>query len=410
MRRNRTGLVSVVTERMESLSDARAWTVRCGIMDFSLSQEQASLKGDASTFAATLNTDVERHDAERVFPRDKWGRCAEEGLLGLQVPRAYGGRGLGMLDAVLVMEGFGYGCRDNGLSFALNGQMLIQLPLVHFGSDEQKRDWLPGLTSGRSIGAFAFTEPQSGSDLYSLETLATRVEGGYRLTGKKALISYAPVARFALVFATTNPEQKAWGLTAFLVDLDTDGVQVGASQAKMGLRTVPSGEIEFRECLVPDDRVLGKVGAGLGILNRSIEWDRCCVLASQLGAMERVLEDSIAYAREREQFGQPIGKFQSVSNRVADMKCRLESSRWLLYKSAWMVDQGQPAMLDSAISKLALSEGLLESSLDAIRIQGGKGYLTDEGIERNLRDSVGGILYAGTSDIQRVTIARLLGL
>ena len=379
-------------------------------MDFSLTTEQTELQEDIRTFASSLNDCVIEDDRDQIFPREKWERCRELRLHGLQVPCEYGGAGHGMLTSVLGMEAFGYGCRDNGLGFALNAQMLIQLPIIHHGSDRQKRDWLPGLASGAQIGAFAFTESDSGSDLYSMKTRARPVEGGYLLTGEKALITYGPVADVAIVFASTAPERGSWGLTAFLVGLKRSGVSVGDNQAKMGMRTVPFGTLRFSDCFVDGGEVLGRIGAGLGILNRSLEWDRCCVLASQLGAMERILEDCVDYAQQRQQFGQPIGQFQSVSNRIADMKLRLEASRLLLYKAAWAVDQGQPATMDAAISKLSLSESFLASSLDAVRIHGGKGYCVDEGIERSVRDSIGGVIYGGTSDIQRLTIAKLLGL
>jgi alkylation response protein AidB-like acyl-CoA dehydrogenase len=182
------------------------------------------------------------------------------------------------------------------------------------------------------------------------------------------------------------------------------------AQHKMGLRTVPIGTLQFDECVVPASARLGPEGAGVCISNHSLEVERCCILASQLGAMERQLQRAIAYARSRTQFGQTIGKFQSVSNRIADMKLRIETARLLLYKVAWLVDRGQPAMMEAALLKLYLSEAFVESGLDAIRVHGGLGYLSETGVERDLRDAVGGVLYAGTSDIQRNIVSRLLGL
>lgn len=379
-------------------------------MNFDPSPEQLAIKEEVATFATTLNADVGHDDEQKIFPKEKWNKCAKFGLHGLQIPKAFGGRGFGMLTSIFAMEGFGCGCKDNGLAFALNAQMLIQLPLIHFGNEQQKQIFLQDMSAGNLIGAFGFTEPLSGSDLYSISTRAEKSNDGYLLNGTKALITFAPIADFAIVLATTNPQLREWGLTIFLVDLSSKGIKVSQPNTKMGLRTVPSGEIEFNNCFIEKDRILGTEGAGLGILNRALEWDRCCVLASQLGAMERLLEESIAYSKQREQFGGTIGKFQSISNRVADMKLRLESSRLLLYKAAWTMDQGNSAVLDSALSKLALSESFVETSLDAIRIHGGNGYLGDIGIERNLRDSIGGIIYGGTSDIQRNTIAKMLGL
>ena len=379
-------------------------------MEFSFTAEQIELKTQISQFAQTMNDATIENDREQAFSREKWARCAELKLHGLQVPLEYGGSGHSMLTAVIAMEAFGYGCRDNGLGFALNAQMLVQLPIIHHGSEKQRGDWLPGMANGTKIGAFAFTEPENGSDLLGMKARAVKVPGGYRLNGEKALITCGPIADFAIVFASTNPDLGSWGLTAFVVELAREGVEVGDNQEKMGLRTVPFGSLRFNDCYVGEDEVLGKEGAGFGILNRALEWDRCCVLATQLGAMERMLEDCVAYSRQREQFGKPIGQFQSVSNRIADMKLRLEGSRLLLYKAAWASDQGKSAALDAALSKLSLSESFVASSFDAVRIHGGKGYLVDEGIERFVRDSLGGVIYGGTSDVQRVTIAKLLGL
>jgi alkylation response protein AidB-like acyl-CoA dehydrogenase len=218
------------------------------------------------------------------------------------------------------------------------------------------------------------------------------------------------VADLMLVFAATDPSKGRWGISAFVVERGTPGLTATPMQHKMGLRTVPIGELHFDGCEIPASARLGPEGAGVGIASHSLEVERCCILASQLGAMERQLQRVIDYARRREQFGQSIGKFQSVSNRIADMKLRLETARLLLYKVAWLVQREQPAMMEAALLKLYLSEAFVESGIDAIRIHGGNGYLTATGVERDLRDAMGGVLYAGTSDIQRNIIARLLGL
>ena len=214
----------------------------------------------------------------------------------------------------------------------------------------------------------------------------------------------------AIVFANVNPALGKWGVTAFLVEKDSEGYEASPVREKMGLRTVPIGEIKLTNCFVPEENRLGKEGAGFSISNHSLEYDRCCILAGGLGAMERQLEDSVEFAKQHQRFGQVIGNFQSVSNRIADMKLRIETSKLLLYKMAWLKKQNKPAMLESAMLKLHLSESFMASSLDAIRNHGGNAYLVDYGIERDLRDAVGGILYAGTSDIQRNIIAKMVGL
>lgn len=382
-------------------------------MDFSWSDEQLAFRDRVVKFAQQeLNECLVERDRKSTFSRENWQKCAEFGILGLSVPPEYGGGpDIDILTAMLAMEGMGYGCRDNGLTFALNAQLwTVQLPIYRYGSEDQRKRFLPALCSGRKIGAHAITEPEAGSDIYSLQTRAEAVDDGYVLNGSKRLVTFAPIADLALVFATVNPELGKWGVTAFVVEKDTPGFTASPVREKMGLRTVPIGELYFDDCFVSDANRIGPEGAGVSISGLSLEMERTCILASQLGAMERQLEQSIKYARERKQFGQPIGKFQAVANRIVEMKLRLETARLLLYKVAWLKHLGKSAMLEAALLKLHLSECFVQSGLDAIRIHGGIGYLTEYEVERDLRDAVGGTLYAGTSDIQRNIIARLLGL
>lgn len=382
-------------------------------MDFGWTEEQLARRREAVDFARTqlADDDLAMRDQEGRFSRELWEQCARFGILGLGVPADYGGEEIDLPTAMLIMEGLGEGCPDNGLTFALNAQLwTVQRPIARFGTDEQKRHFLPGLRTGRLIGAHALTEPEAGSDAFSLTTRAERRDDGYVLNGRKCLITMAPLADVALVFASTNPAAGKWGISAFLIERGTPGFRAEPVQQKMGLRTVPIGELAFEECLVPEHSRLGPEGAGVSISTHSLEVERCCILASQLGAMDRQLARAVRHSRTRRQFGQPIGKFQSVSNRLADMKLRIETARLLLYKVAWLVEHGKPAMMEAALLKLHLSEAFVASGLDAIRIHGGEGYLSDSGIERDLRDAVGGVIYAGTSDIQRNIVARLLGV
>lgn len=383
-------------------------------MDFKWPKEYLDYKSQVIAFAQQeMNEGIVSDDEKSVFSREKWLKCAQFGIQGLSVDTNYGGsqERVDVLRAMLAMEGFGYGCKDNGIAFGLNAQMwTVQLPIFHFGSESQKEKFLPGLVNGSQIGCHALTEPEAGSDVYSMQMTASKVEGGYLLNGEKRLITLAPIADMALVFANVSPEKGKWGVTAFLVESGTKGFTQSQVRTKMGMRTIPIGEFQFEDCFIPDEHRLGKEGAGFSIMNHSLEYDRCCILASQLGAMERQLENAIKFSRKRKQFGQAIGKFQSVANRIVDMKLRLETSRLLLYKVAWLKDQGKSAMIEAAMLKLHLSESFIASSLDAIRTQGGNGYLTDFETERDLRDAVGGVVYAGTSDIQRNIIASMLGL
>lgn len=381
-------------------------------MDFSWSEEQLAFKEAVIKFAKNeLNSGLIERDREGEISLENWKKCADFGLLGLAVPEEYGGAGEDIMTTMLVMEGLGYACRDNGLIFAMNAQMWsVQHPILVFGSEEQKRKYLPGLCSGELIGAHGMSEPDSGSDAYSLRTRAERTEGGYILNGTKMFVTNAPFADLALIFASVDPSKGRGGIAVFLVDKDTPGYSVSRDIEKMGLRTSPMGEIVLQNCFVPEEQRLGAEGVGTSVFNSSMEWERSCILGSHVGAMERQLELCIKYARERRQFGQPIGKFQSVSNRIADMKVRLETARLILYKVAWLKKTGKSAVMDAALAKLYLSEAFVQSSMDAIRVHGGYGYMTEFEIERDLRDSIGGTIYSGTSDIQRMVIARLSGL
>lgn len=381
-------------------------------MDFNWSREQNEFVDEVDRFAATLTNDVVARDQACKFATDNWMRCAEFGLIGMNVPKQFGGsERADILGSMLAMQTMGRAHEDLGLLFALNAHMwTVQLPIQRFGTESQKEKFLRPMCQGAWIGAHAVTEPNTGSDVFSLETTATKCDGGYILNGTKRLVSLAPIAHVALVFATIDPSKGRWGVTAFLVEQDAPGYRVSENMPKMGLRTVPWGELYLEDCFVSESNRLGGEGGGFALSQHSLEYERCCILASQVGAMERQLDTAIDFARKRKQFGQSIGKFQSVSNRVADMKMRLETAKLLLYKVAWLKQQDQPAMMEAAILKLYLSECFVESSFDAIRIHGGKGYLSEEGVERDLRDAVGGVLYAGTSDIQRNIVSKLLGL
>ena len=381
-------------------------------MDFSWTEEQLNFKKTVIEFAQKeLNTGLIDRDRMGELALENWKKCAQLGILGLAIPEQYGGSGTDIMTTMLVMEGLGYGCRDNGLIFGMNAQMWsVQHPILAFGTEAQKQKYLPGMCSGEIIGAHGMSEPDSGSDAYSLRTRAERVSDGYLINGTKMFVTNAPVADMAVVFATVNPDKKIGGVTAFVVDKGTPGFRVSRNIEKMGLRTSPMGEIILEDCVLPVENRLGPEGAGSSIFNSSMEWERSCILGSHVGAMERQIEDSVRYARERRQFGQAIGKFQSVANRIADMQVRLETARLLLYKVAWLKQKGKPAIMEAALAKLYLSECYVQSSLDAIRTHGGYGYMTELEIERELRDAVGGTLYSGTSDIQRMIIARWLGL
>jgi alkylation response protein AidB-like acyl-CoA dehydrogenase len=309
------------------------------------------------------------------------------------------------------MEGLGYGCRDNGLIFSINAHIWsAEIPLLRFGTEEQKERYLPRLVSGEWIGVHAMTEEGSGSDAFNVQTVARRSGDRYVLNGSKVFITNGPVADVMIVFATVDPERGPAGLSAFIVEKGTPGFETSSGFHKMGLRTSPMGQVFLDACEVPVAQRLGAEGAGMAIFNASMDHERACILAANIGTLQHQLETCIERARGWMRFGKPIGKFQSVSNRIADMTVRLETARLLLYKAAWLLARGRRASMESAMAKLYVSECLVQSSFDAVQIFGGYGYTADLGIERDLRDAVGGTIYSGTNDIQRLIIARYKGL
>jgi alkylation response protein AidB-like acyl-CoA dehydrogenase len=381
-------------------------------VDFDFTEDQRTFRDTVVDFARRhLNEALAERDAASEFSYEGWKKCAEFGILGLPVPVEHGGQGADPLTVILGMEALGYGCRDNGLLFSLNAQMWsCEIPIVRFGNDEQRRRYLPGLCDGSIIGIQGMSEPDSGSDAFNLATMARRDGDYFILDGTKTFITNAPVADVFVVFASTDRAKGAFGLSAFLVDRKTSGVEIGPPFHKMGLRTSPMSQISFTECRIPATNLLGPFGAGMAIFNHSMEWERGIILASAIGTMQRQLESAVAYARLRQQFGKPIGKFQAVSHRLADMKVRLEAGRLLLYHLGWTMAQGRTSAVESAMVKLFVSESFVQSSLDTVRTYGGTGYMTDAEIERDLRDAIGSEIYSGTSDIQRNLIARHLGL
>jgi alkylation response protein AidB-like acyl-CoA dehydrogenase len=377
-----------------------------------LSEEHQRLQDSAVAFARqAIGHDMIAADAEGTFNRDAWRRCAEFGVLGMPIPEQYGGLGLGLSALLAVMEGLGYGTRDQGLLFSLNAHLWTNsIPILIYGSDAQRAAYLPGLCDGSLIGANAASEPDAGSDIFSMRTRAVRDDDAYVLTGTKTFVTNAPVADLFVAYATIDPALGAMGITGFIVERNTPGLTITRGLHKMGLRTSPMAEVVFEDCRVPVANRLGREGRGVEVFESSMEWERGCILASCLGVMRRQLQECVRHARERKQFGRAIGKNQSVANRIVDMRVRLETCRPLVYRIGHLKGANRPAMLEAAMAKLHVSQCFVQSSLDAVQVFGGYGYMTEQQIERDLRDAVGSGLYSGTSEIQRNIIAKALGL
>jgi alkylation response protein AidB-like acyl-CoA dehydrogenase len=361
--------------------------------------------------AELADPDLTRRDERSEFWREGWDRCARYGIQGLVIPTDLGGQGLDLVTAMLRFEGLGLGCDDGGLVFALSSQIwTMQMALDRFGTAEQRERYLPPLASGEQIAAFAMSEPESGSDAFALTTRAERTGDGYRLEGTKAWVTMAPVCDVIMVFATLDPALGRWGVTAFLVGARAPGVMIQPNRSKMGLRTTPFADVVLDGVDVPVGARLGAEGAGAAIFSAAMETERAFLLAGSVGRLERQIADSVAYANQRAQFGQPIGAFQGVSHAIADMKLAHETARLLLYKAVALQARGTPSMMAAALAKLSASEAALAGALSAVRVHGARGYVSEHGVERVARDTLGGVIYGGTSDIQRNIVARLLGL
>lgn len=381
-------------------------------MDFAWSDQQRELLDAVGRFASKqLDYDVIANDRDAVFNHDAWKKCGEFGIHGLPVPAEYGGLGMDPLTTVAALERLGYACKDNGLLFSINAHMWTAIiPVLSNGTEAQKQKYLPGLCNGTLIGGNAMSEPNSGSDAFSLSTTAVKKGSTYILNGSKIFVTNGPIADLLVVFVTMDKARGADGLCAFLVEKDSPGLDVSKKIEKMGVRTSPMAEVFFTDCEVPEENLLGKEGAGSFMFTKSMTWERGCILASAVGSMQRLLETSIRYAKERRQGGQSIGKFQRVADKIVNMKLRVQSARHMLYHCAWLRGQREPVYMEAAMAKLHISDCWVKCCEDAIQIRGGYGFMVEYEVERELRDAIGSKLYSGTSEIQRSIIASWLGL
>lgn len=346
-----------------------------------------------------------------VFTRTDWRALGELGVLGAAVPVKYKGEGLGALGSAHVFEALGRGCRSTGLAFAAAAHLFAcAMPIHEFGGDSLRDKVLPGMCKGELVAGNAVTEAGAGSDVSRIAMTARKTTGGFLLDGTKTFVSNGPVADWYVTYARTEPASGFFGLTAFLVQSTASGVRAEAELRKLGMDSCPASVVTFNGCFVPEENVLGTVGQGNYIFQQSMLWERACLFGIFLGVQERLLDRCVERARSRSQFGHRISEFQSVSNRIVNMKLRLESSRLLLYQACWLLDSGESASMPVALAKLAASESALDTAVDAMRLFGGDGYLAETGVEAAVRDALGGITFSGTSDIQRMLIAGELGL
>lgn len=383
------------------------------MIDLELTDEQVQLQASVRAFATRdLAGPPDDVDPDTGFSPSRWKACAELGLIGLPFPTEHGGQGADVITTLVALEALGYACRDNGLIFSINAHMWSgAMPVLRFGTPAQRERWLPSMIDGTTVAVQAMTEPSTGSDAFAMSTRAVADGDDFLLTGSKTFITNAPVADVFVVFAATDPGMGPMSHSAFVVDRNTGGLTIGKTFDKMGLTTSPMTELTFDECRVPAASMLGRRGNGMAIFNHSIDWERACILASAVGTMQREVDESVAYANERRQSGRSIGSFQAVSHRLAEMHVRTEAARLLLYKAGLARQRGAhvPAT-ESAVAKLFISEAWVQTSMDALQIRGGYGYMRETGIEQDVRDAIASRIYSGTSDIQRNLIAAGIGV
>jgi butyryl-CoA dehydrogenase len=377
-----------------------------GVIDFELTEEQRLVRETAREFTdreivprARENDRKERFDTELVQ------MIAEMGFLGAIVPEEYGGRGIDYRTYGLIVEEVGRG--DSAMRTVVSVvTSLVCSSIVRWGSEDQKRRWLPELCSGEALGCFGLTEPDTGSDASNLKTRAERIEGGWRITGAKMWISLGNYARLALTFAQTEPEDGHHGIACFLVPTDSEGFSSQEIHGKLGLKGADTAELSLDGVEVPDDALMGEVGDGFKIAMSALDSGRFSVAAGCVGICQGCLDASVSYAKERQQFGRSIASFQLVQELIADIVVQTEAARGLVWRAAWLKDTGQPNTAETSIAKLYATEAAVECANRAIQVHGGSGYVDDYPVERYLRDARVTTLYEGTSQIHKLIIGR----
>lgn len=375
-------------------------------LDFRLGETADMIRDTTARFAreriAPIAADVDKHDR---FPVELWPAMGALGLHGITVAEADGGLGLGYLDHVVACEEISRASASVGLSYGAHSNLCIN-QIARWGSHEQKAKYLPGLMSGDHVGSLAMSEAGAGSDVVSMRLRADRVEGGFRLNGTKFWITNAPYAQTLVVYAKTEPEAGSKGITAFLIEKDFPGFSIGQKIDKVGMRGSPTAELVFQDCFVPHENVMGPLNGGAKVLMSGLDYERVVLSGIQLGIMQACLDVVLPYVRERKQFGKPIGNFQLMQAKIADMVVALNSARAYVYAVARACDAGQTTRQDAAGAILYASESAVKVAEQAIQALGGAGYTKDWPVERYWRDAKLLDIGAGTNEVRRMLIGR----
>jgi isovaleryl-CoA dehydrogenase len=376
--------------------------------DFGLTESAMMIREAAGRFAdeqiAPLAAEIDRNDR---FPRELWEPMGALGLHGITVEEEFGGLGLGYLDHVIAVEEVSRASGSVGLSYGAHSNLCVN-QIRRWGNDDQKAKYLPKLISGEHVGSLAMSEAGAGSDVVSMKLRAEPVAGGFKLNGTKFWITNGTYADTLVVYAKTSPEAGSRGITAFLIEKDMPGFSIGQKIDKMGLRGSPTCELVFDDCFVPEENVMGPLHGGVGVLMSGLDYERVVLAGMQIGIMQACLDTVIPYVRERKQFGQPIGTFQLMQAKIADMYVGMQSARAYVYAVAKACDAGQTTRFDAAGAILLASENAFRVAGEAVQALGGAGYTKDWPVERYLRDAKLLDIGAGTNEIRRMLIGREL--
>ena len=377
-------------------------------MDLELTEEQQMVRELTRAFVKReVKPVASRLDREGIYPSELVKRLSEMGLMGMLVPQEFGGSGMDLLSCVVAMEEISKGWASLAVAMSVHNS-LVCAPILRFGSAAQKQKYLAPLARGEWLGCYALTEPSAGSDAGSIQTRAKRTENDFVLNGNKIFITNGNRADLAIVYAVTDPARDKKGISAFIVEKNSPGFVVGKLEDKLGLRSSDTASLLFEDCRVPHENLLGVEGEGFKIALATLDGGRIGIAAQALGIAQGCLEESVVYAQQRRQFGRAIAEFEAIQWMLADMATEIDAARLLAYRAAWLAQQGRTFTKEAAMAKLFASEAANRAAYKAIQIFGGYGYTKEFAVERFFRDVRITTLYEGTSEIQRLVIARHL--